>query len=101
MVWSLSLVLIFWTCFLTCSKYGGMFGKTRESSSGFLKADLPTSVARKEQPSLQKPHGGQDSQFQEKGTQLKSDKQSSCHGSVVNNPTSIHEDMDLIPGLAQ
>ena len=27
--------------------------------------------------------------------------ESSCHGSVVMNPTSIHEDLDLIPGLAQ
>ena len=26
---------------------------------------------------------------------------SSCHGSVVTNPTSIHEDADSISGLAQ
>ena len=26
---------------------------------------------------------------------------SSCCGSVVTNPTSIHEDVGLIPGLAQ
>ena len=26
---------------------------------------------------------------------------SSCHGSVVMNPTSIHEDTDLIPGLTK
>lgn len=26
---------------------------------------------------------------------------SSCHGSVVTNPTSIHEDSGYIPGLAQ
>ena len=26
---------------------------------------------------------------------------SSCHGSVVTNPTSIHEDAGSIPGLAQ
>ena len=26
---------------------------------------------------------------------------SSCHGSVVTNLTSVHEDADLIPGLAQ
>ena len=25
----------------------------------------------------------------------------SCHGSVVMNPTSIHEEAGLIPGLAQ
>ena len=25
---------------------------------------------------------------------------SSCHGSSVTNPTSIHEDLGLIPGLA-
>ena len=28
-------------------------------------------------------------------------KRSSCHGSVVKNPTSIHEDVGLISGLAQ
>ena len=27
--------------------------------------------------------------------------QSSCCGSVVKNPTSIHEDLGLIPGLIQ
>ena len=32
---------------------------------------------------------------------LKSKLTSSQHGSVVNNPTSIHEDAGLIPGLAQ
>ena len=26
---------------------------------------------------------------------------SSCHGTVETNPTSIHEDEGLIPGLAQ
>ena len=26
---------------------------------------------------------------------------SSCHSSVVSNPTSIHENVGLIPGLAQ
>ena len=26
---------------------------------------------------------------------------SSCRGSAVTNPTSIHEDLGLIPGLAQ
>ena len=35
------------------------------------------------------------SQFQ------KSRIQSSCHGSVVMNPTSIHKDMGSIPGHAQ
>ena len=29
------------------------------------------------------------------------DRWSSYHGSVVMNPTSIHEDEDLIPGLDQ
>ena len=28
-------------------------------------------------------------------------KRSSCHGSVEMNPTSIHEDTGLIPGLTQ
>ena len=31
----------------------------------------------------------------------KNELRSSCHGSVVINPTSIHEDVGLIPGLAQ
>ena len=26
---------------------------------------------------------------------------SSCHASVITNPTSIHEDIGVIPGLAQ
>ena len=32
---------------------------------------------------------------------LKSKERSSRHGSVVTNLTSIHEDVGLIPGLAQ
>ena len=32
---------------------------------------------------------------------LKSLYRSSCHGSVETNPTSIHEDVGSIPGLAQ
>ena len=32
---------------------------------------------------------------------LYKETQSSCHGSVVTNPASIHEDMGKIPGPAQ
>ena len=31
----------------------------------------------------------------------KKNSRNSCHGSAVTNPTSIHEDIGLIPGLAQ
>ena len=35
------------------------------------------------------------------GHKLRPNFRSSCHGSVGTNPTSIHEDADLIPGLTQ
>ena len=37
----------------------------------------------------------------EKGLKNNEDAGSSCCGSVVMNPASIHEDMDSIPGPAQ
>ena len=62
---------------------------------------LPVRKALVQPAASKSGHQIQESRKEVPFSPLKNIYRSSCHGSAVTNLTSIHEDMGLIPGLAQ